>query len=204
MFEASKLFLCCLNMWKFETPTSFNKRLTSGEPGTTELTTETHQKMSALYKLNYTRWMCYNFVPSFCETFEKHETVMVFGISFLKLVFALIRQELQEKFSHEKDKVPHEKRTLVWTYLPKFLNAVQEELDDETSQNWLQNTGFSHSFSIYEAEIYSKFDIFRPLATHQDGSFHVLRLFRHAEGRASPQPVQHQLGYGQHGQYRSE
>ena len=128
MFEASKLFLYCLNMWRFETSSAFNKHLkqmgNNGEPLIGDLDVEfrpdsLQHKISSLYKLNFTRWMCYNFVPSFCETLDKYETVLIFGISFLRIVFTLVRQELIEKFTADKDKIPSEKRTLVWTYLPK-------------------------------------------------------------------------------------
>ena len=115
MFEASKLFLYCLNMWKFETPTAFAKRHAS------PLNTmgESDQKMHSLYKLNYTRWMCYNYVPSFCKSLEKYETIMIFGLSFLRLVYALVKQELHDKFLNEKEKIPIEKRLIVWNHLPK-------------------------------------------------------------------------------------
>jgi hypothetical protein len=44
---------------------------------------------------------------------------MIFGVSFLKIVFSIIKQDLQEKFSNEKDKIPVEKRQIVWNHLPK-------------------------------------------------------------------------------------
>lgn len=147
MFEASKLFLYCLNMWKFEAPTSFfrksnpstpaNAKITNGKSSITGLANakkdehgstqaaapieinNTQQKLISLYKLNYTRWVCYNYVPSFCDSLEKYETIMIFGISFLKLVFSLIKQEIQEKFIGEKDKIPAEKRAIFSNYLPK-------------------------------------------------------------------------------------
>lgn len=113
MFEASKLFLYCLNMWKFETPTLFAKRQAEHKNN------ENNQKILSLYKLNYTRWMCYNYVPSFCKSLQKCETIMIFGLSFLRLVYALVRHELQDKFLNEKDKIPIEKRLMLWNHLPK-------------------------------------------------------------------------------------
>lgn len=142
MFEASKLFLYCFNMWKFESPSIFSKRHLFES-----------QKKLALYKLNYTRWMCYNFVPSFCECLEKYETIAVFGVTFLGLVFPVIKKEIQEKFVREKDKVPVEKRVIFSTYLPRFLNCLEQELAQENSEIWKQNVSFSNS--VYEAEIYN-------------------------------------------------
>ena len=127
MYEACKLFLYCLNLWKFETPTMFVNKLnndkvdseTKNNPTDIQDNIINKQKHIALYKLNHTRWMCYNYIPSFCNSLEKHETIMIFGLSFLKLIFSIINKELQEKFLIEKDKIPTEKRLLFWNYLPK-------------------------------------------------------------------------------------
>jgi histone acetyltransferase len=128
MLEVTKLFLYCLNMWKFETPTSFSKRILSqnqfnknfGQENSSSANNNNNiEKIISLYKLTYTRWMCYNFVPSFCDSLEKYETIAIFGVSFLKLTFPLIRQELYEKFISEKDKVPGENRAIFATNLPK-------------------------------------------------------------------------------------
>lgn len=137
MFEASKLFLCCLNMWKFETPACFSKRAAATAAAMSVTLNNHHhnnnldeshettsaqleQKLIALYKLNYTRWMCYNYVPSFCDSLEKYETIMIFGVSFLRLVFALVKQEIETRFVFEKEKIPAEKRALFSMYLPRF------------------------------------------------------------------------------------
>jgi histone acetyltransferase len=109
MFEAGKLFLYCLNMWKFENPSAFAKRK--------NLLID--ENTIAAYKLNYTRWMCYSYVPSFCDSLEKFDMVTIFGVSYLKLIYLIIKQELQEKFLNEKEKIPIEKRQIVWNHLPK-------------------------------------------------------------------------------------
>ena len=137
MFEASKLLLYCLNMWKFETPSCFIRRqVVKTAIATTTTTTKKNsssscqqqassqlsdeqQKLVALYKLNYTRWICYNYAPSFCASLERHETVVIFGVQFLKLVYALVKQEMQDKFIAERDKIPSEKRLVFSNYLPK-------------------------------------------------------------------------------------
>jgi hypothetical protein len=119
-------------MWKFETPTLYAKRQLNKNLNTPvstnaninnninkNLLIDNNQKIFSLYKLNYTRWMCYNFVPSFCKSLEKYETIMIFGVSFLRLVYSLVRQELQDKFLSEKDKIPIEKRLILWNHLPK-------------------------------------------------------------------------------------
>jgi histone acetyltransferase len=149
-FEASKLLLYCINMWKFEAPTLYTKRLLNNtqtsssailnknkssakitaqensiENGANSDSTSVpeatiqQQKLINLYKLYYTRWICYNYVPSFCESLDKYDTIMIYGLSFLKLVFGLIKHELQDKFISEKDKIPADKRNIFCNYLPK-------------------------------------------------------------------------------------
>jgi histone acetyltransferase len=191
MYETSKLFLYCLNLWKFETPTSFIRRQSNTikikQPGSvvnsvsSKATTNSklmlnaddanssnqslastksdlntlQQKLISLYKLNYTRWMCYNYVPSFCDSLERHETVNIFGISFLKLIYTSIKHELQEKFLNDKEKIPVEKRSILFNYLPRLLNSLEEELNDDSSQIWNQSFNNSNSLAVYETEIYS-------------------------------------------------
>jgi histone acetyltransferase len=142
-FEASKLLLYCINMWKFEAPSLYTKRVLNNtasfsilnkyksstkigqdhlnENGAIDLQEATvqQQKLINLYKLYYTRWICYNYVPSFCNSLDKYDTIMIYGLSFLKLVFGLIKHELQDKFISEKDKIPADKRNIFCNYLPK-------------------------------------------------------------------------------------
>lgn len=145
MFEAGKLFLYCLNMWKFENPSAFAKRK--------NLLID--ENTIAAYKLNYTRWMCYSYVPSFCDSLEKFDMVTIFGVSYLKLIYLIIKQELQEKFLNEKEKIPVEKRQIVWNHLPKFLNSLEDELYSETSTIWSNESYQAKTVpAVFEAEIY--------------------------------------------------
>jgi histone acetyltransferase len=196
MYETTKLFLYCLNFWKFETPTSFIRRQsstgkfrlsssvvsnTSGKAtannsklslatedanSNDQLSTNAkneinalQQKIISLYKLNYTRWMCYNYVPSFCDSLERHETVNIFGITFLKLIYSSVRHELQEKLLSDKERISVEKRSILFNYLPKLLNSLEEELNDDNSQIWSQSSNHSNSITIYETEIHSNLSI---------------------------------------------
>jgi histone acetyltransferase len=111
MFEAGKLYLWCLNRWKFNNPTIFSK----------QKKVSIDENTLSAYKLNYTRWMCYCYVPSLADTLEKHDMVVIFGRSFLKLIFLMIKQELQDRFLSEKEKIPIEKRQIVWNHLPRYV-----------------------------------------------------------------------------------
>jgi histone acetyltransferase len=168
MFEASKLFLYCLNIWKFETPTSFYRRLNNNESSLNfgnNIEGESHHNESiSLYKVSYCRWMCFNYVPSFCDSLEKNETVLIFGISFLRLIYSTIKQELQDKFLNVKEKIPLDKRLIVWNHLPKFLNAIEEELNNSNDLNgqiWNQTPQIPNNSAqlilTYETEILNMF-----------------------------------------------
>ena len=175
MFEACKLLLFCLNTWKFETPTCFAKRLATAAAADQHQHQQQQQndKLVALYKLNYTRWMCYNYVPSVCVSLAKYETIQIFGVSFLRLVFGVVRAELQEKFSlsDAKDKWPSDKRLLFGHYLPKLIDALHTELNKtphhqqqqqqheqyagEATSNSVWTNATHLSMPIYEAEVYN-------------------------------------------------
>lgn len=132
MFEACKLFLYLFNMWKFETPAVFAQRhrsLTSNHhqnelnssDGGGESNEESmiEQDLLASYNISYHRWMCYNYVPSFCDSLDKHETIVIFGLPFLRLVFALVKHDIEDKFIGDKEKIPSDKRQIFCSYLPK-------------------------------------------------------------------------------------
>lgn len=133
MFEAVRLLIYLLNVWRFETPAQFKTRLESQNNNqnksesqsssfvvSKKLSLDEQLKLCALYKLAYIRWMCYSYVPSFCDSLlqpSPHQTNLpnnkeqqsknqphfdtcgMFGVSFLRLVFSrVIRPELNDKF----------------------------------------------------------------------------------------------------------
>ncbi|XP_039595215.1 histone acetyltransferase KAT2A isoform X1 [Polypterus senegalus] len=122
MYELSKMFLLCLNYWKLETPSQFRQRAQNDDV--------------AVYKVNYTRWLCYCHVPQSCDSLPRYETTQVFGRSLLKSIFTVTRRQLLEKFRVEKDKLVPEKRTLILTHFPKFLSMLEEEIYGENSPIW--------------------------------------------------------------------
>ncbi|XP_069141489.1 histone acetyltransferase KAT2A-like isoform X2 [Argopecten irradians] len=139
MYDLAKMFLHCLNHWKLETPTSRTQHA-----GTEDM---------AVYKVNYTRWLCYCHVPAFCDSLTRYETTLIFGRTLLRSVFQTMRRQLLDKFRAEKEKMPPEKRTLVLTHFPRFLSMLEEEVygtnspiwDPEFSQNAANMAGSSPS-----------------------------------------------------------
>jgi len=132
MHELARIFIRCLNHWKLETPSARKQRLTDDE--------------FSSYKANYTRWLCYCHVPLFCDSLQRHDVSVIFGRTFLKSVFSLMKQQLLDKFTAEKDKLPPETRAKVLSHFPRFLNLFEEEILSDSSPIW--NTDGSTSFQI--------------------------------------------------------
>ncbi|XP_040577469.1 histone acetyltransferase KAT2B isoform X2 [Lepeophtheirus salmonis] len=123
MYDLAKMFLHCLNHWKLETPTARKQIISSSED-------------ISVYKVNYTRWLCYCHVPAFCDSLPHYDTTLIFGRTLLKSVFKTMRKQLLSKFRLEKDKMPPEKRTLVLTHFPRFLSLLEEEVYGADSPIW--------------------------------------------------------------------
>ncbi|XP_071812031.1 histone acetyltransferase KAT2A-like isoform X2 [Apostichopus japonicus] len=122
MYDLAKMFLHCLKHWKLETPTARKQR--------------EEMEDTAEYKLNYSKWLCFCHVPSFCDSLTRYEPTHIFGRTFLRSVFPTLRRQLLEKFRAEKDKMPPEKRTLVMTHFPRFLSMLEEEVYGANSPIW--------------------------------------------------------------------
>lgn len=120
MYDLAKMFLHCLNHWKLETP-AIRKQ---------------HSDDVSIFKVNYTRWLCYCHVPTFCDSLPRYETTLIFGRTLLRSVFQTMRKQLLDKFRAEKEKMPPEKRTLVLTHFPRFLSMLEEEVYGSNSPIW--------------------------------------------------------------------
>ncbi|XP_064648356.1 histone acetyltransferase KAT2A-like isoform X2 [Lineus longissimus] len=129
MYDLAKMFLHCLNHWKLETPTARKQHSQTDDV--------------SVYKVNYTRWLCYCHVPAFCDSLPRYETTLIFGRTLLRSVFQTMRRQLLDKFRAEKDKMPPEKRTLVLTHFPRFLSMLEEEVYGTSSPIW--DPEFTHN-----------------------------------------------------------
>ncbi|RXN34452.1 histone acetyltransferase KAT2B-like protein [Labeo rohita] len=63
----------------------------------------------------------------------------IFGRTFLRSVFTVMRKQLLEQARQEKDKLPPEKRTLILTHFPKFLSMLEEEVYSHNSPIWSED-----------------------------------------------------------------
>ncbi|KAK2146841.1 hypothetical protein LSH36_582g02006 [Paralvinella palmiformis] len=132
MYDLAKMFLHCLNHWKLETPLARRQHPQADDV--------------SVYKVNYTRWMCYCHVPAICDSLPRYETTLVFGRTLLRSVFQTMRKQLLDKFRAEKEKMPPEKRTLVLKHFPRFLSMLEEEVYSTSSPIW--DPDFSQSSAV--------------------------------------------------------
>ncbi|XP_018562120.1 histone acetyltransferase KAT2A isoform X2 [Anoplophora glabripennis] len=122
MYELSKILIHCLNTWDFPSPSS-QKHIVSQEEAT-------------IYKIEYTRWLVFCHVPTFCDSLPHYDTTMVFGRTLLRAVFKYIRKQVMDQFHRERDSMPQERRLLLLTNFPPFLNQLDEEIYAASSPIW--------------------------------------------------------------------
>uniref|UniRef100_A0A182UGY6 Uncharacterized protein n=1 Tax=Anopheles melas TaxID=34690 RepID=A0A182UGY6_9DIPT len=137
MTDVAKTFLHCLNHWNFEAP-SARQDLVS-------------QEDVSNYKINYTRWLVFCHVPAFCSSLRHFETSVVFGRTLLKAVYQYVYQQLLMRCKIERDRMPPEKRIML-TQLPKFLEALKQEVVNEDSPIWSPNFKPTSSLLLHKTK----------------------------------------------------
>jgi histone acetyltransferase len=118
--ELAKNLLHCINSWDFEAPRDRKDPMTNEE--------------SSCYKINYTRWLIFCWVPAFCSSLRQFKTSNIFGKTFLKSVYNFVSNLMLTKYHTDKDKekLPAEK-LIVFERLPKFLEDFRNELSKDDS-----------------------------------------------------------------------
>lgn len=61
---------------------------------------------------------------------------MVFGRTLLRAVFKYIRKQIMDQFYRERDTMPPDRRQLLLTNFPPFLNQLDEEIYASNSPIW--------------------------------------------------------------------
>lgn len=118
--ELAKNLLHCINCWDFEAPRDRKDAMTVEE--------------ASSYKINYTRWLIFCWVPAFCSSLRQFKTSNIFGKTFLKAIYSFVANLMLSKYHTDKDreKLPAEK-LIVFESLPKFLEDFREEIANENS-----------------------------------------------------------------------
>ncbi|XP_074041633.1 gcn5 acetyltransferase isoform X2 [Leptinotarsa decemlineata] len=122
MYELVKILFHCLNTWDFPCPSS-QKHIVSQEEATK-------------YKIEYTRWLVFCYVPTFCDSLQHFDTTMVFGRTLLRAIFKYIRKQIMDQFHRERETMPQDRRVMLLTNFPPFLNQLDEEIFASNSPIW--------------------------------------------------------------------
>lgn len=122
--ELAKNLLHCINCWDFEAPR--DRKDGSTNPQSIE--------EASSYKINYTRWLIFCWVPAFCSSLRQFKTSNIFGKTFLKAIYSFVANLMLSKYHTDKDreKLPAEK-LIVFESLPKFLQDFREEIANDNS-----------------------------------------------------------------------
>lgn len=118
--ELAKNFLHCCNFWDFESPKDRKEQVA--------------QEEASAYKINYTRWLIFSWVPAFCSSLRQYKTSNIFGKSFLKSIYNFVSSLMLQKYKADRDrnKLPAEK-LIVFDSLPQFLEDLREEISNDSS-----------------------------------------------------------------------
>ncbi|XP_043236674.1 histone acetyltransferase KAT2A-like [Amphibalanus amphitrite] len=112
-FDLAKAFLHYLNHWRWETPS---------------VHVGAQLKESTLYKVHFTRWMCYCHVPTICTSMVHWDPAAVFGRSVLRLLLRTVSARLLQKIDLDREKMAKDKRLLILAHMPRFLSLLEEEV----------------------------------------------------------------------------
>lgn len=105
-YEMAKMFLQCLNCWNFESSSAKRSSVMDKSPA---------------YRINYTRWLMFCYVPTFCDSLPHYDTPVVFGKTLLQAVFKPLCKGLMDKCHNDRDKITPERRVLLLTHFPKYV-----------------------------------------------------------------------------------
>lgn len=85
------------------------------------------------YKIDYTRWLVFCYIPAFCDSLKYYNCSEIFGKRFLLYTFPFLSQQFIFHYETEKESLPADKQMLL-ERLPKFLETLREEIQNEKSE----------------------------------------------------------------------
>ena len=88
------------------------------------------------YKITFTRWFYFFYVPSFCSSLTAHDLTEMFGRQFLKQVFHFFEGVMLQQLTTENNFIPEEKALQLKKYLPPFLKILEGDIFSDKSISW--------------------------------------------------------------------
>lgn len=77
---------------------------------------------------------CY--APIFCDSFQRYDMTEIFGKTLLRAVFKYHRKQILDQFHRDRESIPVERRKLLLTNFPPFLNQLDGEISFTKSPIW--------------------------------------------------------------------
>ncbi|CAB0005457.1 unnamed protein product [Nesidiocoris tenuis] len=105
MYSLAQTFANAVNQYIFESPSVH--KLTASEEDVIP------------YRRNYTKWMVFCFVPTFCDSIRHYDVSNIFGRTMLRSAFKGLKKDLIDKLYTENDRLSSEERAKFLPHLPR-------------------------------------------------------------------------------------
>ncbi|XP_045472544.1 histone acetyltransferase KAT2A [Harmonia axyridis] len=113
MCELARILIQYLNNWEFPPPSPDHI---------------VRQEEMTIYRVEYRRWLVFCHIPMFCDSLKHTDTTMAFGKTLLRTVFKHIKKQIMDQFHRARDQMTQERRVMLLTHFPPFLNVLDKEL----------------------------------------------------------------------------
>ncbi|XP_044750210.1 histone acetyltransferase KAT2A isoform X2 [Coccinella septempunctata] len=113
MCELARILIQYLNNWEFPAPAPNHI---------------VRQEEMTIYRVEYRRWLVFCHIPMFCDSLKHTDTTMAFGKTLLRTVFKHIKKQIMDQFHRARDQMTQERRVMLLTHFPPFLNVLDKEL----------------------------------------------------------------------------
>lgn len=80
--------------------------------------------------------MVFCHVPTFCDSLQHYDVTEIFGKTLIRAVFKYHKRQILDQFHRDRDSIPVERRKLLLSNFPPFLNHLDEEVSVTRSPIW--------------------------------------------------------------------
>ncbi|BET00304.1 PCAF (P300/CBP-associated factor) N-terminal domain [Nesidiocoris tenuis] len=122
MYSLAQTFANAVNQYIFESPSVH--KLTASEEDVIP------------YRRNYTKWMVFCFVPTFCDSIRHYDVSNIFGRTMLRSAFKGLKKDLIDKLYTENDRLSPEERAKFLPHLPRLMDLLEEDIYSPNSPIW--------------------------------------------------------------------
>ncbi|XP_063694977.1 histone acetyltransferase KAT2A-like isoform X3 [Bolinopsis microptera] len=120
--EFGKYLLYFTNQFSLPTPANYSDRNPESD--------------QAAYKTIYLRWFALCHVPRIVTSLTQYDVTQIFGVSFLKFTFPIIKKQFLDKTESVLDRMKPERQQMFRVLLPQLLDALEREIFNDNSAIW--------------------------------------------------------------------